>query len=125
MILKPGELLAPKKLREAVKKADFTAGEVRIKATGEVSPNGNKQTSEIADLVFQLPDSSQIFLLVSASKESAEKHQPSETTDLLHKLREALKAGKRKFIITGQVHEHKEFPIGLTVEEFEVVDEKD
>lgn len=121
IILKAGELLHPKRLTEAIKKADFTAGKIHIKAKGNVAPNSDKETSEIADVVFKLPDSGEIFLLV-APKESGKK-QPPETPDLLPKLREVFKTGKKKFSIAGEVHERQEFLIGLTVEEFDVIDE--
>ena len=118
VIIKPGEILKLKKLRQAIKKADYTPGDIRLKAKGGIAANSDKKTSEIADLAFKIPGSGQVFLLVSppAEKSSKDKAQP----DLLPKLREVFKVGTRKFIIIGRVHEHKEFPVGLSVQEFEV-----
>ena len=125
MVLKPGEILKPNKLREAVKKADFSSREIHIKASGEIVANPDKETSGIADLAFKLPDSGQIFLLVSpAPKESGKKTEQPKTPDLLPKLREVFKAGQKKFTISGQVHEHQEFPVGLSVDEFGVAQEE-
>jgi len=125
VVLKPGEILKPNKLREAVKKADFTPGDIHIKAKGEIVANPDKETSGIADLAFKLPDSGQIFLLVSPPpKESGKKTEPPKTPDLLPKLREVFKTGQKKFTISGQVHKHQEFPVGLSVDEFGVEQEE-
>lgn len=120
VILKPGEILKPEKLREAIKKADFSAGDIRVKASGEVAANPVQETAALADLIFKIPESGQIFLLVSPPPVTSSKQKaPIEKADLLPKLREAFRSGKKKFTITGTVHEHKEFPPGLAVEEFE------
>ena len=125
VILKPGEILHPEKLIEAVKKADFPTRGIRIKATGEIVANKVKEAAQIADLAFKMPDSGQIFLPVPPPPKRTDKEkEQAEKADLLPKLREAFKAGKKKFTITGQVHEHQEFPLGLSVEEFEVFQEK-
>ena len=125
MVLKPGEILKLNKLREAIKKADFTPGDIHIKANGEIVANPDKETSGIAELAFKLPDSGQIFLLVSPPpKESGKKKEPPKTPDLLPKLREVFKTGQKKFTISGQVHEHQEFPVGLSVDEFGIAQEE-
>ncbi len=125
VVLKPGEILKLNKLREAIKKADFTPGDIHIKANGEIVANPDKETSGIAELAFKLTDSGQIFLLVSPPpKESGKKKEPPKTPDLLPKLREVFKTGQKKFTISGQVHEHQEFPVGLSVDEFGIAQEE-
>ena len=97
-----------------------------MKAKGEVIVNSDKDTKEIARLTFKVPDSGQIFLLHSPqSKERDKKQQSSEQPDLLAKLIQAFDAGKKKSTLGGQVHQHKELPVGLAVEEFEFADKKE
>ena len=126
VILRPGEPLGPNKLREAVRKADFRAGQIHVRVKGEVFDNPDKETSTMADLALKIPDSAQILLLVSSPPgEPDAAHDVPETKDLLPGLRKAFKVGKTRFTITGRVHAHKEFPLGLTVQEFEIVAEND
>lgn len=126
VILKPGERLDPNKLREAVKKADFTAGQIHVTVMGVVFDNPDEETSLMADLALKIPDSAQILLLVAPPPgEPDAAHDGQETKDLLPGLRKAFKAGTTRFTITGLVHAHKEFPLGLTVEQFDIVAESD
>ena len=125
IILKPGEILNPVILREAVEKANFSPRDIHIKATGEIVANRVKETAQIADLAFKMPDTGQIFLPVSPPPKKVDKEkEQAEMIDLLHKLREAFKAGKKNFIISGQVKTNKENPLSLWIEEFEVIQEK-
>ena len=126
VVLRPGEPLDPKKLREAVKKADFTAGQIHVTVTGDVVDNPDKETSTMADLALKIPDSAQILLLVAPPPgEPDTKHDAPRTKDLLAGLRKAFKAGTTRFTITGRVHAHKDAPLGLTVEQFDIVAESD
>ncbi len=125
IILKPGELLNPVKLRETVKEANFSPRDIHIKATGEIVANRVKETAQVADLAFKIPGSGQIFLPVSPpAKKLVKEKEQAEMIDLLPKLREAFKAGKKNFIISGQVNYDKENPLSLWIEEFEVIQEK-
>lgn len=117
MVLKPGELLKAKELKKAVEKADFTPGDMHAKVTGTVAANTEKETAQMTDLSLKLPDTGQIFLLVSLALETEGEKAP-DSKDLLPKLRQAFKSGKTKFTIFGRIHEHKDLPIGLTVLEF-------
>ncbi len=120
IVLKPKAPLRPDTLREAVRKADFTPGDIQLTAEGHVTANPDKTTQQFADLAFKLPDTGQTFLLVAPDlKKSGEK-----TKNRLPKLHEQVQSGKNNFTITGRVHEHKEWPIGLTVEAFAVIVEK-
>ncbi len=120
IVLKPKAPLRPDALRGAVRKADFTPGDIHLTVSGQVAANPDTTTRQFADLVFKLPDTGQTFLLVSPDlTKSGEK-----TKNRLPKLHEQVKSGKNSFTITGRVHEHKEWPIGLTVEEFAVIEEK-
>ena len=97
-----------------------------MKAKGEIVANSDKDTKAIARLAFKVPDSGQVFLLHSPqSKERDKKQQSSERPNLLPKLIEAFDAGKKKSTLRGQVLQHKELPVGLTVKEFEFVDKKE
>ena len=98
-----------------------------MKAKGELIANSDKDTKEIARLAFKVPDSGQVFLLHSPKLKARDKEQQSseQPDDLLSKLIEAFDAGNKKFTLRGQVHEHKELPVGLAVEEFEFVDKKE
>ncbi len=120
IVLKPKAPLRPDALREAVRKADFTPGDIHLTVSGQVAANPDTTTRQFAELVFKLPDTGQTFLLVSPDlQKSGEK-----TKNRLPKLHEQVQSGKNSFTITGRVHEHKEWPIGLTVEEFAVIEEK-
>jgi len=125
-VLKPGAMLYPGKLKEVVETTGFTPGDIHMKAKGELVINSDKDTKEIARLAFKIPESDQIFLLHSPrTKERDKKQQSSEQPDLLVKLIEAFDAGKKKSTLGGQVHQHKELPVGLAVEEFEFADKKE
>ena len=125
IILKPGEILNPVILREAVEKANFSPRDIHIKATGEIVANRVKETAQIADLAFKMPDTGQIFLPVSPPPKKADKEkEQAEKIDLLPKLREAFKAGKKNFSISGRVKTNKEHPLSLWVEEFKVGQKK-
>lgn len=120
IVLKPKAPLRPDALREAVRKADFTPGDIHFTASGQVAANPDTTTRQFADLVFKLPDTGQTFLLVSPNlQKSGEKLK-----NRLPKLHEQVQSGKKRFTITGLVHEHKEWPLGLTVEAFAVIEEK-
>ena len=125
IILKPGEILKPVMLREAVEKANFSPRDIHIKATGEIVVVSVKDTSQVAEMAFKISDTGQIFLPVSPPPKKVDKEKEhAEKTDLLPKLREAFKAGKKNFIISGQVSDNKEYPLSLWVEEFEVTQKK-
>ena len=125
IILKPGEILNPMILREAVEKANFSPRDIHIKATGEIVVIPVKDTAQVADLAFKMPDTGQIFLPVSPPPKKADKEkEQAEKIDLLPKLREAFKAGKKNFIISGRVKTNKENSLSLLVEEFEVTQKK-
>jgi len=125
-MVRPGAILYPGKLKEVVETTGFTPGAIHIKAKGEIVVNSDKETKEIARLAFKIPDSGQVFLLHSPkTKERDKKQKSSERPDLLAKLIEAFDAGKKKSTLRGQVHQHKELPVGLAVEEFEFVDQKE
>ena len=97
-----------------------------MKAKGEIIANSDKDTKEIGRLSFKVPDSGQVFLLHSPqSKERDKEQQSSERPDLLAKLIEEFDAGKKKSTVRGRVHQHKELPVGLAVEELEFVDKKE
>ena len=124
--LKPGEVFRPEKLREAVKKADFPTRDFHIKATGEVVPYQGKGTAQVSDLAFKIPGLGQTFLLVPPPppKKDTKEEKQAKTLDLLPRLKEAFKEGKKKFTVTGRVHEYKDPPLGLSVEVFEAVQQK-
>ncbi len=125
IILKPGEILNPVKLKETVKEANFSPQDIHIKAIGEIVANNVKETAQVSDLAFKIPGSGQIFLPVSPPPKKLDKEEEqAEKADLLPKLREAFKAGKKNFIISGQVNYNKELPLSLWIEEFEVSEEK-
>jgi len=125
IILKPGEILNPMILREVVEKANFSPRDIHIKATGEIVVIPVKDTAQVADLAFKMPDTGQIFLPVSPPPKKADKEkEQAEKIDLLPKLREAFKAGKKNFIISGRVKTNKENSLSLLVEEFEVTQKK-
>lgn len=125
-MVRPGAILYPGKLKEVVETTGLTPGAIHIKAKGEIVVNSDKETKAIAELAFKIPDSGQVFLLHSPqSKERDKEQQSSEPPDLLAKLIEAFDAGKKKLTLGGQVHQHKELPVGLAVEEFEFVDKKE
>ncbi len=125
-MVKPGAILYPGKLKEVVETTGFTPGAIHIKAKGEIVVNSDKETKAIAELAFKIPDSGQVFLLHSPqSKERDKKQQSSEPPNLLRKLIQAFDAGKKKTTLGGQVHQHKELPVGLAVEEFQFVDKKE
>lgn len=125
-MVRPGAILYPGKLKEVVETTGFTPGAIHIKAKGEIVVNSDKDTKAIAELAFKIPDSGQVFLLhLPQSKERDKKQQSSERPDLLAKLIEAFDAGKKKSTLRGQVHQHKELPVGLALEEFEFVDKKE
>ncbi len=125
-MVRPGAILYPGKLKEVVETTGFTPGAIHIKAKGEIVVNSDKETKEIARLAFKIPDSGQVFLLHSPkTKERDKKQKSSERPDLLAKLIEAFDAGKKKSTLRGRVHQHKELPVGLAVEEFEFVDQKE
>ena len=125
IILKPGEILNPVMLREAVEKANFSPRDIHIKATGEIVVIPVKDTAQVADLAFKITGTGQIFLPVSPPPKKVDKEkEQAEIMDLLPKLREAFKAGKKNFIISGQVNTNKENPLNLWIEEFEVIQEK-
>ena len=125
-MVRPGAILYPGKLKEVVETTGFTPGAIHIKAKGEIVVNSDKETKEIARLAFKIPDSGQVFLLHSPkTTERDKKQKSSERPDLLAKLIEAFDAGKKKSTLRGQVHQHKELPVGLAVEEFEFVDQKE
>ncbi len=120
IVLKPKAPLRPDALRKAVRKADFTPGDIQLTANGQVAANPDTTTRQFADLVFKLPDTGQTFLLVSPDlQKSGEK-----TKNRLLKLHEQVQSGKNSFSITGLVHEHKDRHPGLTVEAFAVIEEK-
>ena len=112
-------------LREAVEKANFSPRDIHIKATGEIVVIPVKDTAQVADLAFKITGTGQIFLPVSPPPKKVDKEkEQAEIMDLLPKLREAFKAGKKNFIISGQVNTNKENPLNLWIEEFEVIQEK-
>ncbi len=120
IVLKPKAPLRPDALRGAVRKADFTPGDIHLTVSGQVAANPDTTTRQFAELVFKLPDTGQTFLLVSPDlQKSGEK-----TKNRLPKLHEQVQSSKKRFTITGLVHEHKDWPLGLTVEEFAVIEER-
>ncbi len=120
VILESGKPLKPEDLRAAVKKADFTAGDIRVKVTGLVVVNRDDRTKEVSELILKIPGTGQVFLLVSPAPPQKTDEQKAAADDLLPQLRKQFEAGKRKFTVSGLVHEHKALPLGLTVEKFEV-----
>ncbi len=110
LVLEPGQPLQPKQIQEAVRKADFSAGEIRVTAAGEISANSD---SGGADLTLRLPDSGQVFLLLSGVRGNHPTHQKA-LSELLATVQTGLAAGQKQWLIHGQVGELKDQVIALT-----------
>jgi hypothetical protein len=100
-----------------VKKADFSAGDIRIKVTGDVTIPGKKVDNQSQTLLLTVPDSKQVFNLVSMKLPTE-----SEKTDLLPALGKAVQNSKTKFTIVGQVSETNDSIVDLSVDTFESVE---
>ena len=109
VVLKPGEPLDPQALQKAVRKADFKPEEIRLRATGNIV---EQKIGNSVELIFKLPDTGQMFLLVPPPIESGGR-------DVLAQLKDAAKSRGFTFTINGQIFESEDSGLQLMVETFE------
>ena len=108
IILKPGEALNPELLRDGVRKADFTAQKIYLTVSGELIAKDDS-------LMLKVPDSGQIFLLLSGTEQETEEANP------LTQLRNVSEKGQKIVVVSGEVPENAKTRLKILVEKYELV----
>ena len=111
-----------------MKDADFPTRQIRAEITGEVEVNSDKETAQIADLVLNVTEVDQSFLLVEGLAATTSTSPPAAKVeplpDRLAELRTLVADGTTRLTVTGEVKEREGPPLGLTVETFEILPAK-